>query len=424
MNKKMREILALIEAKTEQAKGHMSGESKDIGAAKSLLDEVDRLKAEFDVEKRLYDAEKAENTKTAGKSVVERKEHNAEKEFADAARRGFKSEKALSEGTLADGGYAVPQDIQTRIESYRDAKASLLSLVRVEKVTTNKGQRTFKKRSQQTGFAKVGENNTITKTSAPQFEVLAYDIKKYAGYFPITNELLSDSDANIATVLTEWIGDESRITANKLILEKIKADFAEVTLTSLDDIKKAINVTLGQAFKATSKIVTNDDGLQYLDTLKDKDGNYILQPNPTEPTEIRICTGATIVPVEVIPNADMPSLPTYTASTDTSVKTGKDYYTKGDGDTYSKVEAPTGKPSESSYYEISGSKIPVIIGDLYEAIVFWDRQSTTIKQSDVAAIGDLNAFADDLTILRAIEREDVSARDTQAAVNGYIAVSN
>ena len=40
----------------------------------------------------------------------------------------------------------------------------------------------------------------------------------------------------------------------------------------------------------------------------------------------------------------------YKASTDTSVQEGKTYYTKA-GDVYSKVESPTGNPSESSYYE-------------------------------------------------------------------------
>lgn len=40
----------------------------------------------------------------------------------------------------------------------------------------------------------------------------------------------------------------------------------------------------------------------------------------------------------------------YTASTDTSVVSGKTYYTKS-GSTYSSVASPTGNPSTSSYYE-------------------------------------------------------------------------
>lgn len=425
MNKKMREILAKIQVKTAEARSFMDGENKDVTKATELLDEVDSLKAEYETEKRLYDAEKEDNTREAEKGVKEKKEKDSIKEFADAARNGFKVNKTMNEGTNADGGYTVPEDIQTRINTYRDAKRSLLSLVRVEKVNTNQGQRTFKKRAQQTGFTKVGEGGKITKTSTPQFERLSYAIDKYAGYFPVTNELLADSDANIATTLIEWIGDESRVTANKLILEQINTK-AKTNLTNLDGIKKVLNVTLGQAFKSTSKIVTNDDGLQYLDTLKDSDGKYLLQPNPADPMQMRLCAGATVIPIEVIPNDDLSSSDVYGASTDTTVTAGKTYYTRSGSAgayVYTEVESPTGNPSTSSYYEITGSQVPFIIGDLYEGIVYWDRQFMTIVQSNIAAIGELNAFEEDLTIYRAIEREDVTPRDTQAFVNGYIEIS-
>ena len=83
----------------------------------------------------------------------------------------------------------------------------------------------------------------------------------------MTNELLADSDANIASTLIEWIGDEARVTENNLIMGQIKTK-KEVELNGLDDIKKVLNVTLGSAFKQSSRIITNDDGLQYLDTLR------------------------------------------------------------------------------------------------------------------------------------------------------------
>lgn len=379
MNKKMRDLMAQIQAKTAEAKSIMDSEEKDVNKATELMDQVDALKAEYETEKRLYEMEKEINTPDAGAFEAqkeEKEEKDAIAKFADDARNGFKANKAMNEGTGADGGYTVPEDIQTRIISYRESKASLLDLVTVEKVTTDKGQRTFKKRSQQTGFTKVGEGGKIGAKNTPQFERLSYEIDKYAGYFPVTNELLADSDANIANTLIEFIGDESRVTANKLILEQINTKEA-VAFAGLDDIKKALNVTLGSAFKATSKIVTNDDGLQYLDTLKNDKGEYLLQPSPADPMELVLCAGATTVPVKVYPNADIPT-----------------------------VE----------------NKIPMVVGDLKEGIVYWDRQRMTIAVSSIAQVGDLNAFEEDLTIYRAIEREDVTPRDTQAYVNGYVVV--
>ena len=376
MTKKMRELMAKIQQKHKEAEGYMAeGENKDLTKATALLDEADELQKEYDLAERLANSAKAAIPEGAqGKTAGEPEKVDATKAFADAARHGFKS---MNEGTAADGGYTVPEDIVTQVQHLRAAKASLLNLVTVVPVKTNKGSRTFKKRAQQTGFTKVGEGGKIGAKSTPQFSRLDYEIDKYAGYFPVTAELLADTDANITGELTQWIADESRVTANKLILEQINAK-ATTPLANLDDFKKALNVTLGSAFKATSKIVTNDDGLQWLDTLKDADEKYLLQANPADPMKLQLCAGATVIPVEVFPNADMPT---------------------------------------------DENGIPFILGDLKEGIVYWDRQQMNIKTSDVAAIGDLNAYEEDLLLFRAIEREDVTQRDADAFVNGRVAVA-
>lgn len=308
MPKHLKELLDQINAKKEEVK-NFANENK-IEEAKTSKQELKNLQEKFDVLYDLYEEKSTSNEEEVKNKVeeeqIKNKVKDSVKEFANAARHGFKVSNKMAEGTPADGGYTVPEDILTRINTYREAKKSLKDLVSVENVTTNKGQRTFKKKAQQTGFVKVGEGGKIGAKNTPQFERLTYEIEKYAGYFPVTNELLADSDANIVNELITWIGDESRVTANKLILAVI-ATKDEVKLEGLDDIKKALNVTLGSAFKYTSKIVTNDDGLQYLDTLKDADGKYLLQPNPADPMQMRLCAGATTVPVEVIPNSDMPT---------------------------------------------------------------------------------------------------------------------
>lgn len=392
MNKKLLELLNSINAKKEEVKKLADqGKLEDAASAK---EELKKLQQQFELLKDLEDEEiqEAQNQiQNAGKITDKHQiapagedgPKDSVKEFAAAARNGFRASNSMSEGTAADGGYTVPEDIQTKINEYRDAKASLIDEVDVEKVSTNKGSRTYKKRSQQTGFTKVGEGGKIGSKGTPKFERLDYEISKYAGYFPVTNELLEDSDANIAGTLITWIGDESRVTRNKLILEAA-AKKKKTTLNGLDDIKKALNVTLGQAFKPTSKIITNDDGLQYLDTLKDANGRDLLQPNPSEPAKMQLRAGATIVPVKIIPNADMPS--------DTATR-GK-------------------------------MKIPMIIGDLREAVKFFDRKQLTIMTSNIAAVGELNAFEEDLTLYRAIEREDVQTKDLEAIVYGELTIND
>ncbi len=370
----IREMLNAINDKKKELREFL--DKNDMEGAKKAKGELDALQAKYDLLKDLE--EDALNTvpKTPVGEPKDRKAE-AEKAFAQAARGLFRN--TMTEGTSADGGYTVPEDIQTRINEYRDAEFSLIDLVDVEQVSTNKGARTYKKKSQQTGFKKVGEGAKIQAGNTPQFERLTWEIEKYAGYFPVTNELLADSDANITQVLTGWIGGESRATRNNIILEVAKTGTA-AAVADLDGIKKILNVTLGQAYKTTSAVVTNDDGLQWLDTLKDSDGKYLLQPNPAEPMQLRLCAGATIVPVKVIPNQVMPS----------DVKTA------------------------------SKRKIPVIIGDLKEGIKFWDRNQTSIMASNIAAAGELNAFEEDLTLFRAIEREDCTLKDKDAFIYGTL----
>jgi len=426
MNKRMRELLAKIDQLTKQARAFMDGENKDTAKATELMDQVDVYKQEYELEKRIYEQEKTDNVpETEEKAAQDEKKSVIDPliAFGKAVKNHFRVNKdltgILNEGTDADGGYTVPEDIQTRVNKWREAEFSLIQLVRREKVTTDTGARTFKKRAQYTGFTQVDEGGVIGATATPKFERITYSIKKYAGYMPLTNELRKDSDANVAQVVIEWLGNESRATANNLILAAI-ATKAQTDLGDLDGIKRALNVTLGAAFKATSKIITNDDGLQYLDTLKDKDGKYLLSQSPADPMKLVLSAGATTVPVVVIPNNFLASTPTYSASTDTTVTAGKTYYTLADG-VYTAVKTPTGNPSTSSYYEMDPTpKIPFIIGDLNEGIIYWDREQMSIAESNVAAIGQLNAFEQDLTIYRAIEREDVKVRDAAAFVNGYI----
>ncbi len=378
MNKKLLELLDKINNKKVEVRSLV--DQGKIEEAKAAKNELKKLQDEFDILKDIDDTAVTNLENNTNKGVNLNQKKDSVKEFADAARKGFRN--SMNEGTAADGGYTVPEDIQTRINERRTAKTSLIDLVDVENVTTNKGSRTFKKRTQQTGFTKIGEGGKLSAGSTPQFERMNYEIAKYAGYFPVTNELLEDSDANITDTLVTWIGDESRVTRNKIILGVIDQK-AKTTIKSLDDIKEALNVTLGQAFKQTSCIVTNDDGLQWFDTLKNDRGEYLLQPSPADPMKMVLCAGATTVPVKVIPNDDMPS----------------DTTTKGT------------------------TKIPVIIGDLKEGIKFFDRKRLTLITSNIAVAGELNAFEEDLTLFRAIEREDCKTKDDAAFVNGVLTIT-
>lgn len=365
------EMKQQLEALNNKAKTLLENNEAKLEDIQSINNEIELLQAKIAVQEKIEADAKAAAANSVPEPVNNPKpQEDAVKAFADAARSKFKN--AMSEGSNADGGYTVPQDIQTQINELRESKDALQNLVTVEPVTTLSGSRVFKARSQQTGFAEVAENGTIGEKATPQFTNLAYKVKKYAGFFKVTNELLADSDQSITGTLIKWIGDESRVTRNKLILAEL-AKKAKTAIAKLDDIKDTLNVKLDPAFRYTSSIVTNQDGFNWLDKQKDADGNYLLQPSVSSPTGKQLFG----VPVVMVSNKDLPN--------DTT----------------------------------SGTKAPFIIGDLKEAVVLFDRKTTEIMASDVA----MDAFQTDNTLFRAIEREEVKTRDAEAFVYGQLLIS-
>ena len=343
------------------------------------------LEKQADFEQKYARGSEDETGKTKGvKPGAEPQEsgyQKAVKALAAAARAGFPTAKAaagtnMTEGVPADGGYTVPEDIVNRIIARRDSKESLLTLVSVEKVTTNKGKRTFKKRGQHKGFATVAEAAKFGAMATPEFAQIAYEIEKRGGYLPVTNELLEDSDENIAALVEDWMGDEARVTANNEILTVMKSK-GSTDFNTLDGIIKAW-IKLGSLFRATSRLITNDDGLAWLGTLKDANGRYLLSPNPADTKELQLCVGPHRLPVSTFDNDTIPS---------------------------------------------DGTKVPIGLGDFKEGIRYWDRRSFALKTSDVAVVGKLNAFEEDLTIWRGSLRDDCTTWDDTAFVYGYPKVS-
>lgn len=391
MRKNVIALLNAINAKKAEVQAFV--EADQIEEAKVAKDELQKLQNKFDLIKDIEDPELVNNAVPAGAVPAEPAQDSVHA-FAEAARHHFKN--TMTEGTNSDGGYTVPQDIRTRINKFKEGKFSLKSLVRVENVTTNVGRRTFQAKATHTGFSSVNEGAAIGQKATPTFSVVNYSIDKFAGILPVTDELLADSDANITDVLVQWLGEEEIATENAQILSLINPGSTGNAWTSglIDSIKTALNVTLGQAYAESAAIITNDDGFNYLDTLKITGTNeYLLKPakDQTAPTPYTLAVGARRVPVVVVPNNVFAS---------TVIATGDN----------------------------AGTYIPFVVGDLKEAVAFFDRQKLSIMTSNTASINVtsggsttvVSAFESDMTLFRGIMRFDVVSRDSDAIVKGYV----
>jgi len=285
---------------------------------------------------------------------------------------------ALSEGAGEDGAYIVPEDITTTINELKNTVDNLEQYVTIERVSTNKGARTLERRADSTPFAPLseyGNPNAMGEINSPKFDRLPFEIEDYAGFLPVPNDLLADTDQALEAYLRRWLAKKSKATRNSLILAVLNS-LVKNTFADYNGIKTAINVDLDPAFAQVAKIYTNQDGFNYLDQLEDANGKPLLQEDPQDATR-KLLSGRNIV---VLSNKTIATVVDSTAGT---------------------------------------SMAPFIVGDLKEAIVLWDRAQMSV---DVTKEGG-NAWRTNTSEFRAIEREDVTAWDDEAVIFGQIDIA-
>lgn len=292
----------------------------------------------------------------------------------DAAIMDMMTEADADEDGISDGGFTVPQDIQTDIIELRRSDNELQQFVNVEPVQTLSGSRVIEVDAEHTPWDDVDEGAEFGEEETPNFRQIKYKVKKKGGILKTTRELLQDTAVNILAYLNKWIAKKSRATRNAAILAKLKEITVgkEVVLATFDDFKDVFNVKLDSSIAASSIVLTNQSGFNFLDKLKDKDGNYIIQPDVTDKSK-RLLFG--VYPIHVVSNKTLKNTVTETEM-----------------------------------------KYPVFMGDLKEAITLFDREKITVELSTEA--GDL--WAKDLTGIKVRDRFDVQAVDESAVIAGVI----
>lgn len=381
MNEELKKMLDSIKAKKQEVRELCKAEK--IEDAIKAKDELKKLQAQFDL---LYDLEQdkldgIQQQAAAGtaKTVVDQTKKIAGA-FVNAIKAAVgKSDlsaddreilNSMNEGKDEDGGLTVPKDIRTAVKELRCSEDALETLVNVERVSTLSGSRVIELHADQTPFDNVDEAAEFPEVSTPQFEKLDYKVKKKGGILKVTQELLSDSDENIIAYLKRWITKKAKATRNFLIIAKIReiTEDAEVSVDGLDDLKRIFNILLDPAIALSSCVVTNQDGYNWLDTLKDKDGKYIMQPDPTKPMSTLLFGK---YPVKKVGNKTLPSI------------------------------AVSG-----------GYKVPIVCGDLKEAITIFDRETLTIDISNTAG----KLWETDQTGIKVRERLDIQSVDEEAII--------
>lgn len=369
-------------------------EGKSTEELRSIVDEIKELRAQLDLELEVR-ANSVPELNEVVKTEVRKEEVDVEKEYRNifsklvrnnATRKDMDKLHELEErakanptatpflqsGTEENGGYIVPNDVKTEINEYKRTQLFDLSqLVTVVTTKFTKGSRVFEKLEDQTAFANIDEWDKIEDIPAPKFEKKEYAMKSFAGILPVPRQLLQDTDASLMAFLARFIAKKSLFTRNSQILAILNGlTKRSKDIVYTDDLKAILNKELDGVFAAGAKIVTNQDGFNWLDTCKDEKGNYLMQRDVTSSTGFSLF-GHEVV---VIPNSTLKS---------------------------------------------TGNKAPVFVGDLKEAVVLFDRGEYEVLSTEVG--GD--AFRRNSHDIRIIDRFDVQKWDADAVIATQIDVS-
>lgn len=116
------------------------------------------------------------------------------------------------------------------------------------------------------------------KLAKPDFASVEWSVDTYRGAIPLSQESIDDADVDLVGLVSETIGQMKVNTTNDAIAKVLKT-FAAKTVTGLDDLKKLLNVDFDPAHNVS--FIVSQSFYQVLDTLKDKNGRYLLQDSIT-----------------------------------------------------------------------------------------------------------------------------------------------
>jgi HK97 family phage major capsid protein len=389
MSKRLRELLQALE--TEKAKVRSLLAEDKVLEAEKAMEEVRSLQKQVALQQELEALEETDLRDATPVNMANQTAAQLEEEYKRIFLKGLRRQRitaddhsiieeyknVMHEGGVTtdpdgDTGIIVPEDVQTRINKLMRTLNDLSRHIRIEKVNTLSGSRVLEKDEDMVPFAVVDEYGEIEEIDNPKFTPVSYQLIKRAGFLPLTNELLKDTDQNILAYVTNWIAKKHVVTKNSLIIAILNS-LSKKGLKDIKAIKKVLNVDLDPAISLSSTIITNQDGFHWLDEQDDENGRPLLQEDITRPGK-KLFKGR---PIVVVSNRTLPSTGTSTV------------------------------------------KAPFIVGNFKELMVLFTRGVYELASTNIG--GD--AWRRDSTELRTIVRDDCVKWDTEAAVFGQLTIS-
>lgn len=247
-------------------------------------------------EEKTKDGEK----RKMGKKVEVRNTQNQNtKDFANYIRTQGTEVRSLN---TTSGAVLVPVEVSTNVLELKDGQVDLTAYVTAETVGTGSGKFPVAKRATAI-LATKEELADIAEIADPLFIDVEYSAKTRIGQIAFSNELIEDSAIDVVAYAEKQMQRMVRNTNNKGILDVLDT-FTVKNAIGADGLKSIVNIELDP--ELDTKFVVDQNAYQFIDTLKDSQGRYLLQDS------IAFDSGKSLFGKEVIviSNAVAPTAPT------------------------------------------------------------------------------------------------------------------
>lgn len=289
-------IGAEIVAKTDELKSVLN--SDDLEKAREIRAEIEALKtqeAEAKVNLKMYEiAEEGVGMEATGKKYEVETET---KSYRDSVNEWVRTKGAVADSNLKLEGKdllipmnAAVNPTQDGLKTVETGKVTSKEIVTTpirevktvldlkQFVTTHKaskGEGSYPILKHATSkMASVEELEKNPALAKPEFTDVPWKVKTYRGAIPLSQEAIDDADVDLLAIVAEAANQIKVNTTNDAIATVLK-DFEAKTAADLDAIKEILNVNLDPAYNVS--FVVSQSFYQKLDTLKDKNGRYLLQ---------------------------------------------------------------------------------------------------------------------------------------------------
>lgn len=292
-NKKMDELNKMLEGINSRSEELLSAieaseTEEDLTALESQVEEVQKELNQRSSEKEALEMEIEELNEELrtieGKEVTMKKNRNKQTidiaETREALNAYIRSKGEKREGLkIVDGGALIPKET-LEPQKTKERNVDLSKLVRVVPVTTGSGEYAVISKSKNK-MVKTKELEKNPELAKGEIKTVKWSVDTYRGDLSVSKEMIDDATYDIMGLVTEDAVNQEINTKNFEIATILKSATA-VNASGFDGLKDVINKKIPSVYEVS--IIATDSMFNALDKVKDKEGRYMLQPDPTSPT--------------------------------------------------------------------------------------------------------------------------------------------